>query len=73
MKNVRGIQEEELTWMEFEILFREMYLFERYYDYRGNELYELNMGSMTYEEYTRKLLQLLRYVPYLKKEKVNIQ
>lgn len=31
------------------------------------------MGSMTDEEHTRILLQLLRYVPYLKEEKVNIQ
>ena len=31
------------------------------------------MGSMTEEEYTTKLLELLRYVPYLKDEKAKFQ
>jgi len=31
------------------------------------------MGSMTYEEYTTKFLELLRYVPYLKGEKTKVQ
>lgn len=31
------------------------------------------MGSMTDEEYTRRFLELLRYVPYLKEEKSKIQ
>jgi len=36
-------------------------------------LYELKMGSVTDEEYTSRFLELLRYVPYLKEEKGNIQ
>ena len=51
IKNVRGIQEEKLTWNEFERLFRKKYLSERYYDDRAKEFYELKMGSMTNEEY----------------------
>jgi len=31
------------------------------------------MGSMTYDEYANKFLELLRYVPYLKDEKAKIQ
>jgi len=31
------------------------------------------MGSMTDDEYTSRLLELLRYVPYLKEEKAKIQ
>ncbi len=31
------------------------------------------MGSMIDEEYTSKFLELLRYMPYLKKEKARIQ
>jgi len=73
VKNVRDTHEEELTWSEFEILFRNKYLSERYYDNREKELYELKMGSMTDEEYTSRFLELLRYVPYLKEEKVKIQ
>lgn len=71
-KNVRGIHEEELTWSEFEIIFKKKYLSKRYYDDRAKELYELKMGSMTDEEYIGKFLELLRYVPYLKEEKAKI-
>lgn len=73
VKNVRGIHEEDLTWSEFERLFRKKYLLERYYDDREKEPYELKMGSMTDEEYTSILLELLRCVPYLKEEKAKIQ
>ena len=31
------------------------------------------MGSMTDEKYTSRFLELLRYVPYLKEDKVKIQ
>ena len=73
VKNVRGIHEEELTWSEFERLFKKKYLSERYYDDREKEFYELKMGSVTDEEYTSRFLELLRYVPYLKEEKTKVQ
>lgn len=73
MKNVRDINEEYLTWIEFERIFNKKYLTERYFDAKTKEFYELNMGSMKYDEYTSKLLELLMYVPYLKEEKDNIQ
>ncbi len=72
LKNVRCIQEEELTWSEFKRLFRKKYLSKRYYDDKANEFYGLKMGSMIDEEYTSKFLDLLRYVPYLEEEKENI-
>jgi len=37
VKNVIGIQEEDLTWSEFERFFMKKYLSERYYDDRGKE------------------------------------
>ena len=67
------IQEEVLTWSEFNILFRKKYISERYYDDRENEFYKLKMESITDEEYTRRFFQLLRYRPYLKVEKAEIQ
>lgn len=72
VKNVRGILEEKMMWMEFEKLFRKEYLLERYYDDRVKELYELKMGSMANEDYTSRFLELLRYVPYFMENKVNI-
>ena len=49
------------------------YISERYFDDREKEFYELNIESMTDEEYTSIFLELLRYVPYLKEEKAKIQ
>lgn len=72
VKNVKGIHEEDFTWNKFEQLFKRKYLLERYFDVRAKEFYELNMGSMTDDEYTIKFLELLRYVPYLKEEKAKI-
>lgn len=73
MKNSRSIREEELIWDEFERCFKEIYLSERYYDDRAKEFYKLRMGSMKDDEYTSIFLELLRYVSYLKDEKVKIQ
>ncbi len=44
----------------------------RYYDDKAKEFYELQMGSMTNEEYTSRFLELLRYVPYLREEKAKV-
>lgn len=73
MKCVRDIGIEELSWHEFKRLFKKKYLSERYYDSKSKEFYELKMGLMTYEEYPTKLLELLRYVLYLKDEKTKVQ
>ena len=71
MKTVKDIHEDDFTWHTFERVFKK-YLFERYYDDKSKEFYELRMGSMTDEEYTSRFLELLRYVPYLKEEKAKV-
>ena len=50
VKNVRCIHEEDLTWSEFEQLFKKKYLLERYFDDRAKEFYELKMGLMIDDE-----------------------
>jgi hypothetical protein len=37
------------------------------------ELFELKLGSMTINEYERRFLEMLKYVAFIKDEKVNIQ
>jgi hypothetical protein len=37
------------------------------------EFFELKLGNMTMEEYENKFLELLRYVGFIKEEKVKIQ
>jgi len=65
VNNVRCFHEGDLTWSDFEQLFKKKYLSERYFDDRAKEFYELKMGSMLDEEYSSRFLELLRYVPYL--------
>jgi hypothetical protein len=43
-----------------------------YYDKKMHEFFELELGSMTMEEYENKFLELLRYVGLIKEEKVKI-
>lgn len=52
--------------------FREKYLSERYYDNKAKEFYEHKLSKFTSDEYMTRFLELLRYVPYIKDEKVNI-
>ena len=73
VKNVKGICEDDLTWHEFDRLFKKKYLLERYFDDKAKEFYELQMDSMIEDEYTSRFLQLLRYVPYLKEENSKVQ
>lgn len=73
VKCIKGIQTEEFSQHEFKRIFRKKYLLERYCDGKAKDFYELNMGSMIYEEYMTKFLGQLRYVPYLKDEKTKVQ
>jgi hypothetical protein len=45
----------------------------RYYDKEMKEFFELNLGSMTIDEYERRFLELLKYVSFIKDEAVKIQ
>ena len=49
------------------------YLSESYYERKTKEFYELKLGQMTMEDLINKFLELLRFVPYIKKEKVKVQ
>jgi hypothetical protein len=42
-------------------------------DGKTKEFYELMLVQLTIDEYVNKLLELLRYVPYIKDEKVKMQ
>jgi hypothetical protein len=37
------------------------------------EFFELKLGSMTIDEYERRFLELLKYVPFIKDEHIDIQ
>jgi hypothetical protein len=70
---VQHIDENKVTWREFKRYFQNKYLTKRYYDKKMKELFELNLGSMVIDEYERRFLDLLKYVAFIKDEKVKIQ
>ena len=52
-------------------VFKQKYLSNRYYDDKIKEFHELRLGQQTMEEYANNFLELLRYVSYIKDEKVK--
>jgi hypothetical protein len=70
---VQHIKEKNFTWKEFKKYFKNKYLNKRYYDKKMKEFFELKLGSMTIDEYERRFLELLKYVPFIKDETVKIQ
>jgi hypothetical protein len=73
LKNVKGIHENDLSWKQFEKHFKKKYLSKKYFDRKTKEFYELKLVELSIEEYINKFLQLLRYVPYIKAEKIKFQ
>ena len=70
---VQHIYERRVTWREFKRYFQKKYLTKRYYDKKMKEFFKLKLGSMMIDEYERKLLDILKYVSFIKDEKVKIR
>ena len=61
-----------MMWNQFNKYLRQKYLSDRYYDGKIKEFHELKLGQMNVEEYANKLLELLRYVKYIRDDKLKI-
>ena len=72
-RQVKKINEMQIVWKQFQKYFKQKYLSNRYYDDKIREFHELILGQQTMEEYANKFQELLRYVEYIKDEKVKIQ
>jgi hypothetical protein len=70
---VQHIRETDITWKEFKRYFEKKYLTKRYYDINMKDFFELKLGRMTIDEYEHRFLELLKYVPFIKEETINIQ
>ena len=70
---ISSILQKEFSWNKFEKYFKKKYMSERYYDEKMKEFYELKLGKLTIDEYINTFLELMRYVPYIKDEKVKMQ
>jgi hypothetical protein len=73
LKQVEHINESRITWKQFKKYFQKEYLSEHFYDKKMQDFFELRLGSMTMAEYENKFLGLLKYVGFIKDEKVKIQ
>ena len=72
-KKVKKINERNIIWKQFQKYFKQKYLSDEYYDDKIKEFHELILGHQTMEDYANKFLELLRYVRYIKDEKVKIR
>jgi hypothetical protein len=70
---LQHIDKKKFTWREFKRYFQNKYLNKRYYEKKMKDLFKLKLGIMNMDEYERRFLELLKYVSFIKDEKVNIQ
>jgi hypothetical protein len=70
---MKHIDENKVTWREFKRYFQNKYLTNRYYDNKMKDLFEIKLMSMTIDEYERLLLEMLKYVTFIKDKKVQTQ
>ena len=73
LKLAKGPKEKQMEWWDFKKHFKKQYLFETYYERKTKEFYELWLSQMDIDELINKFLELLRFVPYIWKDKVKIQ
>jgi hypothetical protein len=72
LKQVEHINERRIAWKKFKKYFHKEYLSEHFYDKKMQDLFELRLGSMTMKKYEKRFLGLLKYVGFIKDEKVKI-
>eukprot|EP00253_Pinus_taeda_P015343 PITA_15343 len=73
VKIVKGVTEQNITWVSFQRFFKERYLTERFYDEKAREFHDLRLGQQTMDEFITHFTSLLRYVPYIREEKAKVQ
>lgn len=73
LNQVKITTEKNIFWKQFKMYFQHNHLSYRYYDDKITKFDELKLGQMTMDEYVNKFMELLRYVKYIKDEKMKIK
>ena len=73
LKQENNLDEKRISWRQFKVYFKHKYLSEHYYERKMKGFFELKLGSMTMDEYEKIFFELLKYVDFIKDEKVKIQ
>ena len=71
LKHTKKDEVKEIRWSNFHRIFKEKYMFERFFNIKVKEFHESRMGFMTMDSFINIFLDLLHYVPYIKDEKVK--
>jgi hypothetical protein len=72
LKQAKHLDEKIIYWKQFKKYFQQQYLSNKYHDKKMQDFFELKLGNMTMDEYEKKFLQILRYVRFIRDEKVEI-
>jgi hypothetical protein len=70
LKQAKNLNEKRISWRQFKGYFQEKYLSENYCERKMKEFFELKLETMTMEEYKKWFFELLKYVDFIKDEKV---
>jgi hypothetical protein len=73
LKLAKGLKEKQMEWSDFKKYFKKQCLSKSYYERKMKEFYELQLGQMAMGDLINKFLELLRFVPYIREDKVKIQ
>jgi hypothetical protein len=73
LKIVNNIDDNRISWWKFKKYFQNKYLSGHYYDKNMKEFFELKLGSRAMDEYERRFLELLKYVGFIKDDKLKIK
>jgi hypothetical protein len=73
LKQDNHLDEKNISWRWFNEYFQEKYFSKHYYERKMKDFFELKLGSMEMDEYEKRLFELLKYVDFIKDEKVKIQ
>lgn len=73
IKIVWKIEEQEVTWMDFQNHFKDKYLTKWFYDEKAREFHDPRLSQLTMDKFVTRFTSLLRYVPYIQEEKAMVQ
>jgi hypothetical protein len=73
LKKANNLDEKTISWRKFKGYFKEKYFSKHYYERKMKYLFELKSGSMKMEENEKRFFENLKYVDFIKDDKVKIQ
>jgi hypothetical protein len=73
LKQSKNLDEKRTSWRKLKLYFQEKYFSNNYYERNMKEFSELKLGTITMEEYEKQFFEFLKYIDFMKDEKVKIQ